>query len=654
MPEITFTSFSDNIYTSEQGTPFVISVVTDSGASSIEPVVTSQLPPPPPPPTVSGGFDNLNYYSTAYVYHDNKKSRVTTLTTKGLDDVGSGALRETKLKVFNRKESEIADSNVYFQVVQAAISSSFDTFKIVHGNSESDVTDVLSSPVSNGKLQFSIPRMDDNTTEYTMKYKTTTNVVAAITDFTDAVNGDTKVIDENTVANTEIFAFTATTVEAEQITSGVTYTITDGNGGEHFKIDGNKLKTTSNKIDYEAPTVSISLTIQGQSSSGGGASISKDITVTVTDLNESPTLLTFTKISENILTNSEGRVGNISISDEDTNSAYNSYTFVIYNKGTTNTHDSLVIINQTEVHIKQDTSLVVGDNEFTIKATGSDAVAGHTLSEDFVISVGQHDRPPSGTIPDSTLDEDSGPTTITLSDHITDLDGNAITFTLGSTHNTDLLTVSLDGAALTYTLVAHAHGDTTITVSAEANGKSIDAAFQVSVTSVNDSPVYNDGISDIDISTGNAITPIELSNFFNDADVGDTLTYSASSGDTGVATVSISGSAMTITEVSTGTCVINISVTDGTETVTHDMNVTFSTRLRGDMNNDGLVNLTDLLFMMKYLNEETEQVDQAGQDSGFNAAANVNVDSKVDVADLIYIQNHLNQVSGYQIAGTSF
>ena len=652
MPEITFTSFSDASYSSEQGTPFVISVVTDSGASSIDPLVTSQLPPPPPPPTASGGFDNLNYYSTAYIYLDSKRSRVTTLTTKGMDDPGSGALRETILKVFNRKQSDIEESNVYFQVDQAELSSSFDTFKI-RDHGEDTETDIFASNVINGKLHFSIPRMDDNTTVYTLKYKTTTNVVAAISDFTDAVNGDTKEIGENTVANTEIFAFTATTVEAEQITSGVTYTITSGNSGNHFVIDGNVLKTTSTPINYDAPTVSISLSIQGQSISGG-ATISKDFTVNVTDLNETPTLLTFTKISDTLLTDSDGKIGDIVITDEDTNTAYNSYTFVIFNKDTTNAHDTLQILNQTEVHIKEGSSLIVGDNEFTIKATGSDTVAGHTLSDNFVISVGQHDRPPSGTIPDSTIAEDSGPTTVTLSDHITDLDGNAITFTLGSTHNTDLLTVSLDGAALTYTLVAHAHGDTTITVSAEANGKSVDVAFQVSVTSVNDLPVYNDGISDIDISTGNAITPIDLSNYFSDADVGDSLTYSATSSVTGVATVSISGSTMTITEVSTGTSVINISVSDGTETVTHDMNVTFSTRLRGDMNNDGLVNITDLLFLMKYLNEETEQVDQAGQDSGFNAAANVNVDSNVDVADLIYIQNHLNQVSGYQIAGTSF
>ena len=99
MTDITFTSYSDE-YTTEQGTPFVIRVVTDSVAASINPVVSSQLPPPAPPPLPSGGFDNTNYYSTAYIYLNSKRSRITTVTTKGLDDAGSGAERELKLKVY--------------------------------------------------------------------------------------------------------------------------------------------------------------------------------------------------------------------------------------------------------------------------------------------------------------------------------------------------------------------------------------------------------------------------------------------------------------------------------------------------------------------------------------------------------------------------
>ena len=463
MTDITFTSYSDE-YTTEQGTPFVIRVVTDSVAASINPVVSSQLPPPAPPPLPSGGFDNTNYYSTAYIYLNSKRSRITTVTTKGLDDAGSGAERELKLKVYNRRQPEITQSSVFFQVDQPVLSSSFDTFKIVHGDSGSDVTDVLASNVNNSKLQFSLPRMDDNITEYTLKYKTKTNYVAAISDFTDLVNGTTKEIGENTVENTEIFAFTASTVDGNQTTSGVTYTITSGNSGNHFFIDGNKLKATSTPINYETyetTTVSISLTIKGES---GGANISKDFTVTVTDMNDQPTDITFTIDGDIILTDRTGKVGDLSITDEDSDPSFSTYTFDIFKKDTSTAHDILEIKNQTEVHKRSGVSLSVGDNAFTVLATGSDSVAGHTLSK----------------------------------------------------------------------------------------------------------------------------------------------------------------------------------------------NISFSTRLRGDLNNDASVSSLDLMFLRKYLNEDTAKVNEADQDNGFNAAADLNADSRVDVADLIFMQNHLNQVSGYEIVGTSF
>ena len=461
MTDITFTSYSDE-YTTEQGTPFVIRVVTDSGAASINPVVSSQLPPPAPPPLPSGGFDNTNYYSTAFIYLNSKRSRITTVTTKGLDDAASGAERELKLKVYNRRQPEISQSSVFFQVDQAVLSSSFDTFKIVHGDSE---TDVLASNVNNSKLQFNLPRMEDDSTEYTLKYKTKTNYVASISDFTDLVNGITKEIGENTVENTEIFAFTATTVDGNQTTSGVTYTITSGNSGNHFVIDGNKLKATSTPINYEnygTSTVSISLTIKGES---GGANVSKDFTVTITDMNDQPTDITFTIDGDNILTDREGKVGDLSITDEDSEQSFSTYTFAIFNKGTSTAHDILEIKNQTEVHKRADVDvhLSVGENEFTVLATGTHS-DGHTLSK----------------------------------------------------------------------------------------------------------------------------------------------------------------------------------------------NISFSTRLRGDLNNDASVSSTDLMFLMKYLNEDAAKVAEAALDNGFNAAANLNADSIVDVADLIFMQNHLNQVSGYEIVGISF
>jgi len=350
MPDITFTPFNNYLHSQEQGTPFVISVVTNAAATSISPVVTSQLPPPPPPPTTSGGFDNLNYYSTAYVSLDNKRSRVTTLTTKGLDDEDSAAIREIKLKVFDVAGT---DSNVYFKVDETALSGSFDTFKIVHGDNE---TDVLSSTVSNGKIYFNLPRMLEDTTDYTLKYKTKTNVVAGIASFTD------KEIDlvsfyENTEIDTVLFTFTATTTDGAEFTTGATYTFVSGNEAGHFEIDGNQVKTTSIPVNYETPTVSITLRIKG---SMGGAEVDHDFTVIVNNRNESPTAIAFTKVT-GLNTDHTGSIGTLSTTDPD---AGDTHTYEI--SGT----DKFVITNSNEVHVAEGATLVAGTlYGFTIKST---------------------------------------------------------------------------------------------------------------------------------------------------------------------------------------------------------------------------------------------------------------------------------------------
>ena len=134
-----------------------------------------------------------------------------------------------------------------------------------------------------------------------------------------------------------------------------------------------------------------------------------------------------------------------------------------------------------------------------------------------------------------------------------------------------------------------------------------------------------------------------MSLHFEDVD-GDTLSYTSTSSDTNVATVSISGTTLTIEEVgystSTRQCNIEITASDGTLTVVHTTAVTFSgaERKLGDVNNDNTVDIQDLLFLQKYLNGLTSQVTLADADSDFSTAANLNEDGYVDVADLIHLQ----------------
>lgn len=89
------------------------------------------------------------------------------------------------------------------------------------------------------------------------------------------------------------------------------------------------------------------------------------------------------------------------------------------------------------------------------------------------------------------------------------------------------------------------------------------------------------------------------------------------------------------------------------------------TRIRGNVNNDyvdgnNVVDVADLVFLQKWLNNVTEQVTIASNDPNFSIGANLNEDEDqlgnpvIDVADLVFLQKHLNSVVGYEIAGTSF
>jgi hypothetical protein len=210
------------------------------------------------------------------------------------------------------------------------------------------------------------------------------------------------------------------------------------------------------------------------------------------------------------------------------------------------------------------------------------------------------------------------------------------------------------GSTLNYSLTANAYGNTMFSVKATANGKSSENAkkFNITVTSVNDTPSYKDTLSNVTVVSGTPVSSIDLSQHFEDVD-GDTLSYTSTSSDTNVATVSISGTTLTIEEVgsssSTRQCNIEITASDGSLTVVHTMPVTFSgaDRKIGDVNNDNIVDIQDLLFLQKYLNRLTTQVNLANADSDFSTAANLNADGYVDVADLIHLYYRLEGVSGY-------
>ena len=177
-----------------------------------------------------------------------------------------------------------------------------------------------------------------------------------------------------------------------------------------------------------------------------------------------------------------------------------------------------------------------------------------------------------GTIPGSSLQIGSS-STIDAAGYFNDADGDELTYT-GSSSNEGVATVSMEGSSATITAVSA--GDAVITITASDGSASASQGFTVTVAAapVNNPPVAVGTIPGSTLEIGGTAT-IDASGHFSDAD-GDELTYTGSSSNPGVATVSMEGSSATITAVSAGDAVITIMASDGEASVSQSFRVEVS------------------------------------------------------------------------------
>ena len=176
----------------------------------------------------------------------------------------------------------------------------------------------------------------------------------------------------------------------------------------------------------------------------------------------------------------------------------------------------------------------------------------------------------TGTIPEVTL-ETGGETTVSVSGAFTDPDRDALTYAAAS-NATGVATVGVSGSVVTVTGVAP--GSATVTVTAtDPGGLSATQTFMVTVTAGNRAPEAAETIPDQNVGVG-AEAMVDVSGAFTDPD-DDALTYTAESDATGVATVDVSGSVVTVTGVAPGSAAVTVTATDpGDLSVTQTFMVT--------------------------------------------------------------------------------
>ena len=219
----------------------------------------------------------------------------------------------------------------------------------------------------------------------------------------------------------------------------------------------------------------------------------------------------------------------------------------------------------------------------TITVTASDGKL--TATQSFTVTVTdppvQNQAPRvSSQISAHALTVGNSATLLSVSSYFNDPDGDTLTYT-ASTSNTAVVTASTSGSPVLITPVAA--GTATITVTADDGELTATQSFTVTVT---DPPVQNQAPEVIhsfnrqNFRVGDEPKWRNLSSYFSDPD-NDTLTYTATSSNTGIVAAIISANSVKITPGVPGTARVTVTARDtGGLTVAQSFTVTVQAQLQ--------------------------------------------------------------------------
>ena len=183
----------------------------------------------------------------------------------------------------------------------------------------------------------------------------------------------------------------------------------------------------------------------------------------------------------------------------------------------------------------------------TVTVTASDG-SGGTVNHSLIVTVPNRSPVAVGTIDPVKMKIGSSAVDVNVSSKFSDPDGHTLTYTAVSSDTTKA-TVSVSGSVVTITPVAV--GAATVTVTASDSNQIATQTIAVAVNPANRAPTKVGTINPVSVVPGGNPAKVNVSSNFSDPD-NDTLSYTAVSSDTTKATVSVSGSTVSITPVALG------------------------------------------------------------------------------------------------------
>lgn len=205
--------------------------------------------------------------------------------------------------------------------------------------------------------------------------------------------------------------------------------------------------------------------------------------------------------------------------------------------------------------------LAVGQSIITVQADDGN---GGIVSTTFKLTVTiPPNQPP---VVEQTINNKTGTVgnvlTIDVSNIFSDPNNDVLTIEVNSSNET-VATAQISGQIIT--ILPLAVGLNTITVQADdGKGGKVSTSFTVTIDNptVNNSPVVAQTVRNQRATIGGIPWSIDVGNVFSDAD-NDSLTLAVSSSNSGVATASLNGTTLNMTQKAIGTSIITITADDG-------------------------------------------------------------------------------------------
>lgn len=470
------------------------------------------------------------------------------------------------------------DENTGDGTLIATLSSSdasgIKSFEIVSGNeSGAFAFDAVSHQLTINKSS----ELDYETVQqFTLQVKTTDNGLGNlqttetvtislndINEFAPSVSSSVNAVNENTTSGT-VAIVSATDDDVLQTLS---YSIASGNTGNAFSIDNSGMITVSNAsaLDFET-NPSFNLTVDATDSGTPSNTTSENLTINLTDVNEAPVLSAIGNQSGDELVALSFTAGG---SDVDTGSS------LTYSIDATSVANGMSIDALSGAFRWTPAEDQDGSHSATITVSDGTLEASETIS----ITISEVNKAPVlASIGDHVTSEGVELTFTAIASDV-DLPVNALTYSLDATSVSNGMTIDASSGAFNWTPDELQNGTYSVTVTVNDGVLETNETINITVSEVNVAPVL------ASIGDQNTDEGVELTFVASATDVDlplNNLTYSldATSISNGMTINASSGVfSWTPTSSQVGTFSVEVSVSDGTLSVSEIITVTVNSVL---------------------------------------------------------------------------